>query len=116
MKKLIKQIICSFVALLVVIGLTTSNAYAQVASSSDSTNNVANQVTTENTDGGATEVDDSIDCTQGMYHPNIRDARSFYQCSNGVPYLHQCPSGLVFNPNLIVCDWPQNVSTDHIIQ
>jgi cytolysin (calcineurin-like family phosphatase) len=112
MKKLIKQIICSFVALLAVIGLTTGDAYAQLAPSAGSVlHDAANQVIVENTDEEVIEVDDTIDCNQGMYHPNVRDAGSFYQCSNGVPYLHNCPSGLVFNPKLNVCDWPENVSS-----
>jgi hypothetical protein len=40
-------------------------------------------------------------------HPTRRDA--FCECSNGTPYHHDCPAGLVFNPEINVCDWPQNV-------
>ena len=40
------------------------------------------------------------------YHADPYDCNSFYQCSNGVPYHHQCPANLVFNTNLNVCDWP----------
>jgi len=56
--------------------------------------------------------DCSVKCVQPWdvpeYHANPYDCKSFYQCSNGVPYLHRCPSILVFNPNLNVCDWPSN--------
>lgn len=49
----------------------------------------------------------------GEYIANPTDCNSFYQCSWGVPYLHQCPlmnqetgERLVFNPTIDVCDWP----------
>jgi len=46
----------------------------------------------------------------GQYHANPADCHSFYQCSWGVAYLHQCAmenqsSRLVFNPELNVCVW-----------
>lgn len=48
----------------------------------------------------------------GEYLQNPDDCHSFFQCSWGVPYLHQCPlmddkgNRLVFNPTIDVCDWP----------
>jgi len=50
---------------------------------------------------------------EGDYKLNPRDPHSFYQISNGVPHLHQCPPGMVFNPNANpgpVCDHPWNCS------
>ena len=41
--------------------------------------------------------------------PNPADCSTFFSCSNGVPILMHCPDGLHFNPELDVCDWPQNV-------
>ncbi len=40
--------------------------------------------------------------------PNPADCSSFFSCSNGVPILMHCPSGLHFNDSYDVCDWPQN--------
>ena len=63
---------------------------------------------------GLRPAQDPCDVTCGPsddYVANPYDCGSFYQCSNGVPYLQQCPSGLVFNPNVQpgpVCDWPAN--------
>jgi len=37
------------------------------------------------------------------------DCTSFYKCSNGYRTLHNCPSNLLFNPDISVCDWPDNV-------
>lgn len=37
------------------------------------------------------------------------DCNTFYQCSNGLRYQKTCPDGLVFNPDMAVCDWPYNV-------
>ncbi|XP_066143532.1 salivary glue protein Sgs-3-like [Euwallacea fornicatus] len=42
-----------------------------------------------------------------VYFPH-QDPTKFWQCSNGVPHQHSCPSGLHFNPTLNVCDWPNN--------
>ncbi|CAH1370514.1 hypothetical protein MTP99_012090 [Tenebrio molitor] len=40
-----------------------------------------------------------------VYIPH-RDCTKFYECSNGTPYLFDCPAGLHFNPRKNVCDWP----------
>ncbi|XP_022257868.1 probable endochitinase [Limulus polyphemus] len=37
-------------------------------------------------------------------HP--REKKYFYQCAHGFPHLKLCPSGLEFDPNLKVCNWP----------
>ncbi|EFX82205.1 hypothetical protein DAPPUDRAFT_316840 [Daphnia pulex] len=42
--------------------------------------------------------------------PNPEDCTTFYLCSNGTPYLYNCPSGLVYNDAIIQCDYPYNVS------
>uniref|UniRef100_A0A1B0CBD9 Chitin-binding type-2 domain-containing protein n=2 Tax=Lutzomyia longipalpis TaxID=7200 RepID=A0A1B0CBD9_LUTLO len=44
-----------------------------------------------------------------VYLVNPTSCTSFYQCSNGVPYLQPCPSDLYYNPKLQVCDWKENV-------
>jgi len=41
--------------------------------------------------------------------PVEEDCTSFYKCSNGYRTLHNCPSNLLFNPAISVCDWPENV-------
>ncbi|XP_068993190.1 chondroitin proteoglycan-2-like [Neodiprion pinetum] len=41
--------------------------------------------------------------------PNYRDCRKFYKCDHGKAVPFSCPSGLLYNRNLQVCDWPQNV-------
>eukprot|EP00088_Acartia_fossae_P062910 TRINITY_DN76313_c0_g1_i1.p1 TRINITY_DN76313_c0_g1~~TRINITY_DN76313_c0_g1_i1.p1 ORF type:complete len:132 (+),score=55.49 TRINITY_DN76313_c0_g1_i1:34-429(+) len=42
--------------------------------------------------------------------PHPTDCSKFYYCSWWVPYLYTCPDGLLFNPDLDVCDWPENVT------
>ncbi|XP_056647355.1 chondroitin proteoglycan 1-like [Diorhabda sublineata] len=49
------------------------------------------------------------DGSNAAYFPNKEDCGSFWQCSNGLPYLFNCPANLHFNPELNVCDYPQNV-------
>lgn len=33
----------------------------------------------------------------------------FYKCTYGVPVEIACPQGLVYNPETLQCDWPENV-------
>lgn len=40
-------------------------------------------------------------------HPD--DCSQFYRCVGPTPYFFNCPAGLYFNPNILVCDWPANV-------
>ncbi|XP_022825940.1 probable chitinase 10 [Spodoptera litura] len=46
--------------------------------------------------------------------PHPRDCRLFFYCSSigiGIPLVcRRCPAGLHFNPELLVCDWPNNVN------
>ncbi|XP_038049704.1 uncharacterized protein LOC119723214 [Patiria miniata] len=46
---------------------------------------------------------------EGLY-PYPDDCSKFYHCASGLTYTKSCPSGLLFNPSLKVCDWPYNVN------
>ncbi|XP_046447987.1 brachyurin-like isoform X1 [Daphnia pulex] len=48
-------------------------------------------------------------CQSDGIKSNPYDCNSFYMCSNGTPYLFNCPGGLVFNPQPQQCDYRQNV-------
>lgn len=48
-------------------------------------------------------------CQNDGNKANPADCTTFYMCSNGTPYLFNCPSGLVFNLQLQNCDYRQNV-------
>ncbi|RIB00647.1 Carbohydrate-Binding Module Family 14 protein [Gigaspora rosea] len=43
----------------------------------------------------------------GLY-ANPYDCKTFYQCSNGVAYLFDCPDDLQWSSNLQRCEWPIN--------
>ena len=61
------------------------------------------------TDGGNDGGDDGS-CADGV-HADPSDCTSYYQCANGIQFPNQyCPDGLLFNPDYLVCDWPENVS------
>ncbi|CAF4130385.1 unnamed protein product [Rotaria sordida] len=45
----------------------------------------------------------------GALLANPDDPHSFYQCSNGIGYLLQCPANLVWNQQKQVCDFGDNV-------
>jgi hypothetical protein len=113
MKKLIKQIICGFIAIIVVIGLTTGSANAQLAPSvSSAFTTIGNQVIValDDMESCKSIICDPTQEVQYFAHPSRYDA--FCQCSNGVPYFQPCPSTLHFNPNLNVCDYPENAGRE----
>ena len=66
--------------------------------------NSSTQITITLTDDG------DIDCSDGtrQYFPDPESCNHFYLCSNGTPYRQVCPPGLVFNPNINVCDTPDS--------
>ncbi|RIB30731.1 Carbohydrate-Binding Module Family 14 protein [Gigaspora rosea] len=43
----------------------------------------------------------------GLYR-NPEDCKTFYQCSNGVAYLFDCPDDLQWNTYYKRCEWPAN--------
>lgn len=53
------------------------------------------------------------DDPEDQYLPNPTDCSSFFQCSNGLPYLQPCPRGLVFDRNLKVCNYPEDAPACH---
>ncbi|XP_023026011.2 uncharacterized protein isoform X2 [Leptinotarsa decemlineata] len=63
-------------------------------------------------------LQNGIECPKvdGKYpvYSALPDCTKFCQCSNGKPYLHGCPDGLHFNPELNVCDQPMNVNCSSI--
>ncbi|XP_039657199.1 chondroitin proteoglycan 2-like [Perca fluviatilis] len=46
----------------------------------------------------------------GLY-PNPADPHSFYNCGNGIAYLQNCPSNLVFDPTCSCCNYPPVTTT-----
>ncbi|CAG9813175.1 unnamed protein product [Phaedon cochleariae] len=52
-----------------------------------------------------------IDGPDSLYEP-LEDCTKFCQCSNGIAYVHNCSSGLHFNPVLNVCDYPERAGCD----
>merc|ERR1711872_1126405 len=47
---------------------------------------------------------------QDVYFPDREDCGRFYMCRNGEVVGHMnCPDGLLWNTDLLTCDWPRNV-------
>ena len=40
-----------------------------------------------------------------VFFPHPYDPHWFFHCSDGVPYCHECPADLVWNPELDTCDY-----------
>merc|ERR1739848_148497 len=54
-------------------------------------------------------LENMASCVDGV-HPHETDCSKFYQCHCGERYEDQsCPEGLLFNGELGVCDFPDNV-------
>jgi hypothetical protein len=53
---------------------------------------------------------------------NLDDPHSFYQYTDGVPYLHKCPlqdaTGLrlFFDPRVLACNWLTNSSEEEVYE
>ncbi|XP_017761872.1 PREDICTED: peritrophin-1-like [Eufriesea mexicana] len=41
--------------------------------------------------------------------PNPHNCSTYYSCNGGIPFLMQCNEGLLYNEDLRVCDYPENV-------
>lgn len=50
-----------------------------------------------------------ICCKHGQLLPDPDNCSKYIHCNEGNPIVRPCPAGLLFNPTLTVCDWPQNV-------
>ena len=52
-------------------------------------------------------------CEEGDAHVSFfrdkADCSMYYVCQGSVKHHKPCPTGLVFNENENVCDWPENV-------
>ena len=60
-------------------------------------------------------------CNEGdTYLANPADPTTFYQCKDGVPHLHRCGEGMIFDPSITpgpACVMPQDVQPywfDHV--
>jgi len=57
---------------------------------------------------------DEVVCEDGDAHVSFfrdrKDCSMYYVCQGTVKHHKPCPTGLVFNENDSVCDWPENVS------
>jgi len=64
--------------------------------------------------GAAAAVDkDEVVCDDEDAHVafirDVKDCSMYYVCQGAVKHHKPCPTGLVFNENENVCDWPENV-------
>ncbi|KYB26070.1 peritrophic matrix protein 14 precursor [Tribolium castaneum] len=48
-----------------------------------------------------------------VHLPHEEDCTKFYKCDNGKKVEFDCPDGLHFNPDLEVCDWPENAGCEN---
>ena len=52
-----------------------------------------------------------VECPDGgaPFVPHPTDCSLYYQCNGDLPILMDCPDGLYFDPQLNVCNWPDQV-------
>jgi len=53
----------------------------------------------------------AVECPDGgaPFVPHPTDCSLYYQCNGDLPILMDCPDGLYFDPQLNVCNWPDQV-------
>ena len=49
-------------------------------------------------------------------HPNPDRCDQFYQCSGGGGIVQTCSSGTVYDRNLGICNWPDQVDPDDLCE
>ncbi|XP_050505095.1 probable chitinase 10 isoform X3 [Diabrotica virgifera virgifera] len=102
---------CSYV-------VTTSAKPTSAApdTSTSATQSTPSQVPTESTAAPGPYTTPDLICTdENNYFPYIYDCSKYYECSNGVPVLMDCPKGEFWNIKLNNCDWPQNVDCSYVV-
>lgn len=55
------------------------------------------------------EVISHFQCPHESIFEHPHDCTKFIQCAHSGLYVQSCGPGTLFNPNLLVCDWPTNV-------
>jgi len=69
--------------------------------------------------GGPAVDPDEVICEDGDAHVSFfrdrKDCSMYYVCQGAVKHHKPCPSGLVFNENENVCDWPENVEECDVV-
>lgn len=51
----------------------------------------------------------SVTCPSDGLFPDPANCSKYYNCGNGIAYSMSCPTGLLFNPAYLYCDWSYNV-------
>jgi Chitin binding Peritrophin-A domain len=106
MKKLITQIIYGFIAIVVVIGLTTGSANAQSLIKTDAgIQDTNNNLISNYSCNGSEDVD--------KLYPNPDAPTSFYQCTPYGLQLMSCPANLIFDVKANRCEYAEDSSDKH---
>merc|ERR1712080_184563 len=50
----------------------------------------------------------SFECPADGLFPDPVACNKYYNCGHGIAWSQECAEGLVFDPNLGNCDWPEN--------
>ncbi|KAF1770227.1 hypothetical protein GCK72_002045 [Caenorhabditis remanei] len=64
----------------------------------------------ENSGEGSGEFEPTCDGKVDGIYPNGVCVTNFLTCSGGIARVMNCPASLVFNPSILVCDWPRDVA------
>lgn len=59
---------------------------------------------------GSGELEPTCEGKADGIHPNGVCSTNFLTCSGGIARIMDCPASLVFNPTILVCDWPRDVA------
>ena len=51
----------------------------------------------------------SFNCPKDGLFKDPAHCDTFYNCANGIAYPQNCPTGLLFDASLKICNWPSSV-------
>ncbi|CAH1280472.1 unnamed protein product [Diabrotica balteata] len=95
---------------------TTANPSSDVPDTSSADTNTPSEDPTEATTEPIPYTTPDLICTADKeYFPYIYDCSKYYECSNGIPVLMDCPTGELWNIKINNCDWPANVDCSYVV-
>ncbi|XP_066999644.2 endochitinase [Anabrus simplex] len=91
---------------------TTTTPSSTTNSGGETTSTMRPTTTTGAPGPVTTDKPGAVDCSDGTknFIPDPNDCSTYYQCLYGKPITEHCMEGTIFNSELNVCDWPENVN------
>ena len=59
----------------------------------------------------------AVECDHhGELIPNTEHCQKYFKCNHGEPTIQDCPGNLIFDPGLLICNWPESTTCIKYLQ